>query len=73
MNIVHLSSDLRARAIEKGFFEASLAPLSNFHGPHPDLFVRLRWVFLCTADRAGAEQLIAHPTALSHLLQVILH
>lgn len=71
LNILHHMADLRQAVLSGDYYQQSLEAFLHVKYYCPDLFWRLRFFFLCTAERNGAEMVAAHPAFLQNLIQVV--
>lgn len=70
LNVLQQAESRRLAVPAGPYFGASFAGLDALAGPHPDLFVRLRFLFLATVAAAGGEQAAARPASVLHLAGV---
>jgi len=71
LNILHHSADLRQTVLSGDYYQQSLEAFLLIKSDFSEWFWRLRFLFLCTAERNGAETMASHPAFLQYLIQVV--
>lgn len=73
LNILYHEESLREAAGRGTYLQHSLQALESIGEDHKDLFVRLRFIFLCTLIADGAKTAAEETSSIAHIVTVLLH
>jgi hypothetical protein len=69
LNILHQIDEARLRYVKSENYEQSLDAFKTINPGNPDLFFRLRHLFICTIESEGAEKVLSEKLV-PHIYQV---
>lgn len=70
LNILYHEESLREAAGHGSYLQHSLQALKAISEEHKNLFIRLRFIFLCTLSAEGAKTTAEETSAFAHIVTV---